>query len=145
MGTWISSGTCAGLRGEEISLVGLHGTAESVARFVEKESIDPHFKLVTLGRTQGVQEDGHKFAIPCVKETQGAHLRPGIWLERSIEAKEELGQTHGKLFKRNLRKAKLHEFKKDFCRLIKRIQDAANLIPPEIDVYNECGLPRTMR
>jgi hypothetical protein len=145
MGAWISGGVCTGLRGEEMSLIDLHGTAKSASRFMKKDSIDPHFKFVILGRTKGVQEDGHKFAMPCVKETQGAHLRPGVWLERLIQAKEELGQTHGKLFKRNLREAKLCEFEDDFYRLIERIQDTANLIPPEVDVQNECGLPRTTR
>ena len=98
-----------------------------------------------LGRTKGVQEDGHKFAIPCVKVTQGTHLRPGVWLERLLKVKEELGQTHGKLFKRNLRKAKLCEFEDDFYRVIERIQDTTDLIPPEVEVRNECGLPRTIR
>jgi hypothetical protein len=121
MGTWIGGGACTGLRGEEMLLIDLHGTAKSVDRFMKKESVNPHFKFVMLGRTEGVQEDGCKFAIPCVKETQGAHLRPGIWLERLIGAKEELGQTHGKLFKRNLQKAKLCEFEDDFYRLIKII------------------------
>jgi hypothetical protein len=145
MGAWISGGVCTGLRGEEMSLIDLHGTAKSASRFMKKDSTDPHFKFVILGRTKGVQEDGHKFATPCVKETQGAHLRPGVWLERLIQVKEELGQTHGKLFKRNLREAKLCEFEDNFYRLIERIQDTTNLIPPEVDVRNEHGLPRTTR
>jgi hypothetical protein len=41
---------------------------------------------------KGVQEDGHKFAIMCVKETQGTHLRPGVWLERLVNVKKEMGQ-----------------------------------------------------
>jgi hypothetical protein len=145
MGTWINGGVCTGLRGEEMLLIDLYGTAQSVTRFMKKESLDPHFKFIILGRTKGVQEDGHKFAIPCVKETQGTHLRPGIWLERLITVKEELGQTHGKLFKRNLRKAKLCEFEDDFYRVIERIQDTTELIAPEVDVRNEYGLPRTTR
>jgi hypothetical protein len=92
----MGTGACTGLRGEEMSLIDLHGTAKSVARFMKKESVDPHFKFVTLGRTRGVQENGHKFAIPCVKETQGAHLRPGIWLERLIAVKEELHRNPGR-------------------------------------------------
>jgi hypothetical protein len=87
-----------------------------------------------------VQEDGHKFGIPCVKETLGTHLRPGIWLERLIGVKREMGQTHGKLFKRNLRHAKLCKFEVDFYRMIERIQDTTDLIPPEVD-----GLRTTRR
>jgi hypothetical protein len=69
--------------------------AKSVTQFMKADSADPHFKFVVLGRTKGVQEDGHKFAIPCVKETQGIHMRPGVWLERLICGKREMEQKHG--------------------------------------------------
>jgi hypothetical protein len=144
LGTWFSGGMCTGLRGEEMLLIDLYGTAKSVKQFMKEGVEDPHFKFVILGHTKGVQENGHKFAMPCVRVTQGAHLRPGIWLERLIKVKEELGQTNGKLFKRNLRKAKLCEFEDDFYRVIERIQDTTDLIPPETDVRNEHGLPRTI-
>ena len=145
LGTWFSGGICTGLRGEEMLLIDLYGTAKSVAQFMKEDASDPHFKFVILGRTKGVQEDGHKFAIPCVKVTQGAHLRPGIWLKRLLKVKKELGQTNGKLFRRNLQKAKLCEFEDDFYRVIERIQDTTDLIPPEVNVRNEHGLPRTIR
>ncbi len=115
-------------------LIDVCGTAKSVSQFMKPGSPDPNFKFVILGRTKGVQEDGHKCAIPCIKETQGTHLRPGVWLERLINVKREMGQTHGKLFKRNLRKAKLCEFEDDFYLVIERIQDTTNL---EVDVRNE--------
>ena len=88
-----------------------------------------------LGRTKGVQEDGHKFTIPCVKVTQGTHfLRPGVWFEQLLKVKEELGQRNGKqLFRRNLREAKLCEFEEDFYQAIERIQDTTDLIPLEVD------------
>jgi hypothetical protein len=69
MGPWISGGACTGPRGEEMLLIDLHRMAKSVGGFVKKESVHPHFKFVMLGSTEGVQEDGHKFAIPCGKET----------------------------------------------------------------------------
>lgn len=126
-------------------LIDLFGTAKSVTQLMKKDALDPHFKFIILGRTKGVQEDGHTFAIPCVKETQGTHLRPGIWLERLVCVKKETGQTHGRLFQRNLRKAKLCEFKDDLYQMIKRIQDSTDLIPTEVDVRNEYGLARTTR
>jgi hypothetical protein len=145
MGTWICGGVCTGLRGEEMLLIDLFGTAKSVSQTMKKGAPDPYFKFVIIGRTKGVQEDGHKFAIPCVKETSGTHLRPGVWLERLLRIKREMGQTHGKLFMRNLRRAKLCEFEDDFYRIIERIQDTTDLIEPEVDVRNEYGLPRTTR
>jgi hypothetical protein len=145
MGTWIIGGVCTGLRGEEMLLIDLFSTAKSIDQTMTKSASDPHFKFVIIGRTKGIQEDGHKFAIPCVKETLGTHLRPGVWVERLISVKRNMGQTHGKLFTRNLRRAKLCEFEDDFYRMIERIQDTTDLIPPDIDVRSKYGLPRTTR
>jgi hypothetical protein len=145
IGTWIIGGICTGLRGEEMLLVDLFGTAKSADRFMKRNALDPHFKFIILGRTKGVQEDGHKFAIPCVRETEGTHLKPGIWVERLLEVKKELGQTHGKLFQRSLRKPKLCEFEDDFYRVIERVQDTTDLIASDVDVRSEYGLPRTTR
>jgi hypothetical protein len=105
MGAWISGGVCMGLRGEEMLLIDLFGTAKSVSQFMKRDSLDPHFKFVIIGRTKGVQENGHKFAIPCIRETQGTHLKPGVWLEHLLWVKKKMvSQTHGKLFfSRNLR------------------------------------------
>jgi hypothetical protein len=108
MGTLISGGVCTGLRGEEMLLIDLFGTAKSILQFMVKDSADPHFKFVIIGRTKGVQEDGHKFATPRVRETQGTHLRPGVWVDQLINVKRGLGQTHGNLFTRNLRQAKMY-------------------------------------
>ena len=70
-GTWFSRGVCTGLRGEKLLLIDLYGMAKNATQLLMKQS-DPdlHFKFVILGRTKGVQEDGHKFAIRCVKVTQ---------------------------------------------------------------------------
>jgi hypothetical protein len=95
----ITRPTCTGLRGEEMLPIDLFGTAKSVSKFMQQDSPDPHFKFVIIGRTKGIQEDGHMFAIPCVRETQGTHLRPGVCLEHLLEVKNELGQTHGKKFR----------------------------------------------
>ena len=99
-----------------------------------------------LGRTKGVQEDGHKFTIPCVKVTQGTHfLRPGVWFEQLLKVKEELGQRNGKLFRRNLWEAKLCEFEDDFYQAIERIQDTTDLSGWfEFRVRNNFGLSQTI-
>jgi hypothetical protein len=145
MGAWLSGGVCTGLRGEEMLLIDLYGTAKSVTQFMKSDSPDPHFKFVIIGRTKGVQEDSHKFAIPCVKETLGTHLRPGVWVKRLVRVKKAMGQTHEKLFTRNLQQAKLCEFEDDFYQMIEHIQDTTQLIPQDVDVQNEYRLPRTTR
>jgi hypothetical protein len=89
MAPWISGGVCMGLRGEEMLLIDLYGTAKSMSQFMKSDSPDPHFKFIIISRTKGVQEDGHKFAIPCIKETEGTHLRPGVWLQQLLDVKRE--------------------------------------------------------
>ena len=59
--------------------------------------------------------------------------------------KKELGQTNRKLFRRSFQKAKLCEFKDDFYLGMERIEDTIELIPSEVDVWNEYGLPGTVR
>jgi hypothetical protein len=88
-------------------LINLFGTTKtkSVTKFMKTDSPNPHFKFAILGRTNGAQEDGHKFAIPCVKEVMGAatfetgHLAQAAF----TGSKERIGETHGKLISRHLR------------------------------------------
>jgi hypothetical protein len=106
--------------------------AKSITKCIRKDPADLHFMFVIIGRTEGDQEDGHKFVIPCIQETQGGHLRLGVRLERLIDVKRELGQTHGKLFSSNLRRAKMYECEDDFYRMIEMIQDTTERIAPAL-------------
>ena len=56
-----------GVRGEDMILIDLYSTAKPVTHFTKESDSNPHFNFVILGRTIGVQEDGPKFAISCVK------------------------------------------------------------------------------
>jgi hypothetical protein len=76
MGAWLMGGFCTGLRGEEMLLLDMLGTATSVQRLMKDRALDPHFKFVMISRTKGVQQGGKKFAIPCMKVTKGTGLRP---------------------------------------------------------------------
>jgi hypothetical protein len=80
--------------------IDVFGTAKSVIKCMDKDSLDLYFKFVIIGRTKGVQEDGHKIVIPCIKEeVQGSHLRPEVWrLKHLIGVKKELGQTWQTIF-----------------------------------------------
>jgi hypothetical protein len=98
-----------------------------------------------IGRTKGVQQDGKKFGIPCVKVTKGTGLRPGVWVKRLVEVKALAGETHGKLFTRNLRPAKLLEFEDDFYKVLERVQDTTELISKEICVRDMFGISRSLR
>jgi hypothetical protein len=138
-------GFCTGLRGEEMLLIDMFGTATSIQRLMKDTALDPHFKLVVIGRTKGVQQDGKAFGIPCVKVTSATGLRPGVWVQRLVDIKRVAGENHGKLFVRKLRPAKLMEFEEDFFKVLERVQDTTDLIPQEMCVRDAYGISRSLR
>jgi hypothetical protein len=145
MGAWMMGGFCTGLRGEEMLLVDMLGTLTSVQKLMKVGAPDPHFKFVIIGRTKGVQQDGKKFAIPCVKVTQATGLRPGVWVKRLTDMKLSSGESHGKLFVRKLRPAKLMEFEEDFYTVLERVQETTELMSKEVCVRDACGISRSLR
>ena len=68
MGTWYIVGFCTGMRGEEMVLIELAGTRNSLEDLTEKNG---SFKVVISGRTKGNQFSGSKFSFPCVNVTKG--------------------------------------------------------------------------
>jgi hypothetical protein len=126
-------------------LVDMLGTATSAWRVMKDGASDPHFKSVTIGRTKGAQQDGKKFAIPCVKVMKGTGLRPGIWVKGLMNMKMLTGETHGKVFVRKLRLAKLMEFEDDFYAVLEEVQSTADLISMETCVRDEHRLSRSLR
>ena len=74
IGAWMMGGFCTGLRREEMLLVDILRTATSVQRLMRDNATDPHFKLIVIGRTKGVQQEGKKFRILCVKITNATGL-----------------------------------------------------------------------
>jgi hypothetical protein len=146
MGAWMMGGFCTGLWGEEMLLVDMLGTATSVQKSMKDDAIDPHFKFIIIRRTKGVQQDGKRFGILCVKVTKVTGLRPaGMWVKRLVDIKRLAGETHGKLFVRKLRPAKLMEFEDDFYTVLERVQEATDLISKEICVREVYGLSRSLR
>jgi hypothetical protein len=67
MGAWIIGGFCTGLRGEEMLLIELAGTANSLCNM--NKAKNAHFLFVILGRTKGDQMSGAVFAIPCAPQS----------------------------------------------------------------------------
>jgi hypothetical protein len=78
IGVWFVAGFCTGLRGEEKPLIEFAGTAKSLKFLGDPEC--PHFILVILGQTKGVQLAGFKFGIPCAATTEETHMKPGRWV-----------------------------------------------------------------
>ncbi|KAG7340358.1 hypothetical protein IV203_023901 [Nitzschia inconspicua] len=143
MGVWFLAGFCAALRGEEMLLIELAGTANSLV-FLNDETT-PHFCLKILGRTKGNQLSGANFDLPCVATTAGTNLRPGRWMKRLVKTIHVEGRYTGRLFQRKLLPSRLFEFEDDFYTLLERVQASTNLIQEELDLRDEAGISRTIR
>ena len=138
MGVWFVVGFCTGMRGEEIVMVELVGTANS-RKFLEDQKL-AHFELMILGRTKGNRLSGAKFGIPCVAVTEGTNLRPGKWIKRLVECVHGTGRRAGRLFERRLKPAKLCEFEDDFFSVLERVQATTMTIDKELEIREEGGI-----
>ena len=62
-----------------------------------------------------------------------------------MDIKRLSGETHGKLFRRRLRPAKILEFEDDFYKVLERVQDTSDLISKELCVRDMFGISRSLR
>jgi hypothetical protein len=137
MGAWIIGGFCTGLRGEEMLLIELAGTANSLCNM--NKAKNAHFQFVILGRTKGNKMSGAVFAIPRAPVTEGTHLRSGRWVNRLVELIHISGRRTGRLFSRRLRVSKMHEYANDFFTVLEKVQATTDLIPADLVIRDECG------
>lgn len=143
MGAWYIMGFCVGLRGEEMLLIELAGTAASL-RFLQQE-VDPHFLIRLKGRTKGQHISGKGFEVPCIGTTGVSKLKPGRWVRRLVELVQSEGRTTGKLFQRDLKVPRLLEFEEDFLDILVSVQNTTDLIDDGLDLREEAGILRTLR
>jgi hypothetical protein len=108
MGTWLCGGFCTGLRREEMARIEFAGTANSVAKWMDK-GLDSYFMFVVSGRSKGNQISGSTFSVPCVAVTEGTNLRPVCWLVRLIAILKKVGVRAGRLFQRKLDPPRMFE------------------------------------
>jgi hypothetical protein len=142
MGVIFVAGFCSGVRGEELLIVDLLGTKESLKHL--GDSKDPHFKLELIGRLKGHGSE-KRMQIPPVGVTEVTGLQPGKWITRLASVLEELGRTTGKLLQRNMLPARLVEFQNDFYGYLEKVQATTGLISDEMDVRDAYGLRRSTR
>jgi hypothetical protein len=135
MGTWFIVGFCSGLRGEEMLLVELAGTARDLVFLADV--VCPHFILVVSGRTKGNQLSGAKLGVPIAARTEGTNLLPGKWIQQLVKIMTVKNDTRGRLFRRNLSPTRLFEFEFDFFRLLLEVQSTTSLIDKSKDVDSE--------
>ena len=143
MGTWYVGGFCTGLRGEEMLMIELAGTANSL-KFLS-DDIDPHFMFKILGRTKGRQVNGRSFFMPCIAVTGHLGLQPGRWVRRLVRIVHNESRTTGRLFMRTHRVPKLMEFEDDWYKMLEMIQNSTTLIDSSKDLREDAGLGRSLR
>jgi hypothetical protein len=143
MGVWFIAGFCSGLRGEEMLLIELAGTATNLD-FLGDRAL-PHFVLIISGPTKGNQLSGSKFGVPIVATTEGTYLRPGKWVQRLVTLRTEKGDTTGRLFRRRLVPSKLYEFENDFFSVLRKVQNSTTFISRDTDVASSYGILRSLR
>jgi len=142
MGTWFVVGFCTGMRGEEIPLIELAGTRNSLDNKMGKE---PYFNVVISGRTKGNQVSGSKFKFPCVYITSGSGLNPGTWIRRLVNIRNEEKDESGRLFHRGISPSKVSQFEIDFFKQLYQVQATTDLIDNKIDVGEIYGMLRSSR
>jgi hypothetical protein len=143
MGAWFIGGFCTGLRGEEMLLIELAETANSLVHLTDVKQA--HFVFVISGRTKGDQTSGAKFGVPCIPVTLGTHLQPGRWFKRLVETIHGTGWRPGRLFSWRLKVAKLQEFENDFFTVLEKVQVTTELFAQDLIIRDECGIARTIR
>ena len=85
MGVWLIAGFCSGLRGEEMLLIELAGTARDL-RHLSDPTL-PHVMLAISGKTKWNQLSGAKFSVPIMGRTTRTILSTWkvgattVWLE----------------------------------------------------------------
>jgi hypothetical protein len=138
MWTWFIVGFCLVLRGEEMLLIELSGTAQDLVFLTGADC--PHFILVVSGRTKGNQLSGAKFGLPIAACTEGTNLLPGKWIWRSVKIMTLKNDTRGRLLRRNLSPTRLFEFKYDFFCLLREVQSTTSRIDKSKDADSEYGI-----
>ena len=147
MGLWFCGGFCTGLRGEEMTLLELEGTAQSLTNLTNPSpGLPPHFEFVVAGITKGNKLSGSKFSVPCVGVTQGTGLQPGRWAIRYCRMQKLLGYRNGRLFTMKQPNGKLFEFDDAFYGALEDVQGLRpDLIPATVDVREDYGILRSLR
>jgi hypothetical protein len=143
MGVRYTSGFTSGLRGEEMLLIELADTANSL-KFLE-DPVLPSYELVVLGTTKANRLSGAKFGVPCVSVTEGTNSRPGRWIKRLVAVIHREGRKKGRLFERKLKPTRMCEYKDIFFTVLERVQATTDTIEPGVDLREEAGIKRTLR
>jgi len=142
LGTWFIVGFCCGMRGEEMLLLELAGTRNSLDAMLGNKE---YFKIVLSGRTKGNQISGSKFSFPCVNVTSGTGLTPGIWMKRLVEIRMQETDNSGRIFFRGTIPARLSQYEPDFYDVLFKVQANSDAISNQVEIPDTYGIMRSSR
>lgn len=144
---WFTIGFCASLRGEEMPLIELAGTKESLQYLDHPpQGVVPHFRVVFAGPTKNNRISGSKFFLPIAAVTEGTGIQAGKWFRRFIGHIDVTRRRTGALFQKLREIPKMFEFEEDFFSAIElTVATRPHLLPPSIDIREDFGLFRSLR
>jgi hypothetical protein len=146
IGTVVTSGFGAALRGEELGHLRLNGTLTLTQRGLQHPR-KPHVLLSLQGRFKNVV-GRRKHQIPLVPVTKSG-ISIKLWLLRLLFCYQEEGVNSGPLFRNTINTplpAKVKELDVMFQKYLLMVQDSfPNLIPSTIDVSEVYSLARSLR
>lgn len=144
-GAWYMIGFCAGLRGEEMLIIELAGTRDSLEHLEEGRHPIPYFLVPINGRTKLNRDAGAKFWIPCAGTTRSG-LEPGKWVMRHVSCLVASGRSGGFLFSFYPKMAgKLSQFEEHFYPLLEEVQRTTDLIDKTLVIHEAYGIWRSLR
>ena len=130
-----------------MTLIELEGTLASLDYITcPGPGLPPHFEFVISGPTKDNRLAGAKFSIPCVAVTSGTGICTGVWAVRFCQLERLSGRRGGRLFTMDQPNGKLSEFDQAFYTVLEEVQSLRpDLIPPEVEVREDCGILRSLR
>ena len=145
-GAWFIGTFSVALRGEEVPMIELAGTHNSLVRLHSAVRPRPHFLFKLSGATKNDRSEGASINLPCVDETTTG-LQPGLWVKRLCTQTLASGVTTGYLFSmRNGDRSPLSDFDVMFYGLLEELQGPPhNIIDTDVDIREEYGIWRTLR
>ena len=143
-GAWYTVGFCAALRGEEMILIDLAGTKNSLSdAHAVSGNADKHFRITISSPTKNNRVTGGRINIPIAWTTKGTHIEAGKWIERYVCLQT---RSKGPLFVSKLQVPKLFEFDDTFYGPLEKLKsDGASSIPTDLDVRVDFGTLRSLR
>jgi hypothetical protein len=136
---------CAGLRGEETTLMDLQGTRDAFVESGNHETL-PHVVVALIGRFKN-EIGEHKHLLPLAEKIASG-LKPRVWIGRMLEWYRARGITNGPVFRdpKTGNAARAGSYEYDILVELDGIQkEEGDVISDTVDVFERYGVSRSFR